>query len=265
MKYLRKATHALRLRGPLADDPRARVLHALAVCLLLHWFARLLMVWQALFTRSNLVGATIDLLVFGVVLILLRRGFQRSATWWFLTTTWLHATYLITVTGGIHSPILVEYIAAPILGTWLAGPRGATVVASVCLASSLTMAILAQMGVRLPGFRHSTPFALWYQFVEATLIAAAPLAAVLRALTRAREAQRSPLQLLNSIINSITDCISLKDRDLRTVMCNPAFAQLLGRSVADVIGRTVIENGWDPQFISGDAAQRSFCLRKGRP
>jgi hypothetical protein len=33
MNYLQKAIHTLRLRGPLADDPRARVLQGLAVCL----------------------------------------------------------------------------------------------------------------------------------------------------------------------------------------------------------------------------------------
>jgi PAS domain S-box-containing protein len=60
--------------------------------------------------------------------------------------------------------------------------------------------------------------------------------------------------LLRSVIDSSTDYIFVKDRNLRTVLCNEAFARALGKTVAEVSGKTDIENGWAPELVKGDPA-----------
>jgi PAS domain S-box-containing protein len=68
---------------------------------------------------------------------------------------------------------------------------------------------------------------------------------------RAEEAARASDALLRNVIDSSADYIYVKDRDLRTVLCNQAFATALGKTVAEVCGKTPIENEWDPELIQG--------------
>jgi two-component system, cell cycle sensor histidine kinase and response regulator CckA len=60
------------------------------------------------------------------------------------------------------------------------------------------------------------------------------------------------LQLLRNIIDSSLDLVFVKDLDLRTILCNEAFARALGKRPPDLIGKTDVENGWDPRFVYGD-------------
>ncbi|CAK0779426.1 two-component system, sensor histidine kinase [Gammaproteobacteria bacterium] len=57
--------------------------------------------------------------------------------------------------------------------------------------------------------------------------------------------------LLENVINSSTDCIFVKDRELRTVLCNQALAQILDKTPEDFYGKTDIENGWNPKLVLG--------------
>ena len=61
--------------------------------------------------------------------------------------------------------------------------------------------------------------------------------------------------LLRNIIDSSADYIFAKDRGLRTILCNRIFARTVGKQVQDIIGKTDIENGWDPLLVKGDAAK----------
>ena len=61
--------------------------------------------------------------------------------------------------------------------------------------------------------------------------------------------------LLRNIIDSSADYIFAKDRELRTILCNEIFASTVGKHVRDLIGKTDIENGWDPILVKGDAAR----------
>jgi hypothetical protein len=121
-KHILSSVRALRLRGPLDGDLRAGVLHGLSVGLLLYvcviWFP---IIWPLIVTRrgANLAGTLFDLLAYAGVLVLLRLGSLRSAIWLFLSAGWQHATTLITLNGGMHSPVLVEYLALPIVAAWL--------------------------------------------------------------------------------------------------------------------------------------------------
>jgi PAS domain S-box-containing protein len=58
--------------------------------------------------------------------------------------------------------------------------------------------------------------------------------------------------LMTNVINSTTDLIFVKDMKLRTIMCNKAFANAAGKKPEEMIGKTDIENGWDPELVSGN-------------
>ncbi len=57
---------------------------------------------------------------------------------------------------------------------------------------------------------------------------------------------------LTNIMNTTPDLVFVKDLQLRTVLCNEAFAAAVGKTPAEVIGKTDIENGWDPDLVHGN-------------
>ncbi|MDA8427145.1 MAG: PAS domain S-box protein [Treponema sp.] len=69
---------------------------------------------------------------------------------------------------------------------------------------------------------------------------------------RNEEELRQKNQLLENIFATSADYIFVKDRQLRTIMCNEAFSRLLGKRTEELIGKTDIENGWDPEHVKGN-------------
>ncbi|MDH5642129.1 MAG: PAS domain S-box protein, partial [Nitrospira sp.] len=69
---------------------------------------------------------------------------------------------------------------------------------------------------------------------------------------QAEEELQRTLTLLRSIINAIPDFIFVKDRNLRTILCNSAFAKAVGKDPKELMGCTDIENGWDPELVYGN-------------
>ena len=67
---------------------------------------------------------------------------------------------------------------------------------------------------------------------------------------------RNKHNLLNSVINTSTDFIFVKDVQLRTVLCNEAFAQAVGKQPEDLYGKTDIENGWPEELVKGNPEKR---------
>ena len=61
--------------------------------------------------------------------------------------------------------------------------------------------------------------------------------------------------LMRSIIDSSSDLIFVKDRNLRSVLCNEAFAKALGKHPSDLHGKTDIESGWEPELVRGNPAK----------
>jgi len=79
--------------------------------------------------------------------------------------------------------------------------------------------------------------------------------AVFHDITEIKNSQKSiksNLDLLQNIINSSQDFIFVKDKDLRTIMCNTAFAQAVGKSPEQLMGKTDIEAGWLPELVYGN-------------
>jgi signal transduction histidine kinase len=66
------------------------------------------------------------------------------------------------------------------------------------------------------------------------------------------EERQKALTMLTNVINATPDLIFVKDRDLRTILCNNSFAQAIGKTPEDVIGRSDIENGWDSELVRGN-------------
>jgi PAS domain S-box-containing protein len=58
--------------------------------------------------------------------------------------------------------------------------------------------------------------------------------------------------LLRNLIDSSTDLIFVKDRELKTILCNETFAKAVGKHAVDLYGKSDIENGWNPELVNGN-------------
>jgi PAS domain S-box-containing protein len=187
LNLLQRARHALRLRGPLANDPTAQILHTLLVGLLC-WIGfniALVTPLYAVHKPGSLAISSFAGLMFAAALALLSRGSFRNASLVYVWGVWLPATVTIIWNGGIHGVTMVFYIALPISAAWLLGYRAALVTAGVCMGSSLAMAVLEQNGLRLPHYTPGTPIATWTTILAAMIVAAVPVAQVLQILKKA--------------------------------------------------------------------------------
>lgn len=63
---------------------------------------------------------------------------------------------------------------------------------------------------------------------------------------------RESQKLLRNIIDTSNDYIFVKDIRLHTILCNKIFAQAVGKQPSDLIGKSDIENGWDPELVKGN-------------
>src|ERR1700758_3784876 len=121
-----RGARALRLRGPLATDPIARLLHALVLSLAI-WYAFWTIVLIPLYPNRGARMGVALLAEAGTIaaLILLRLGLFRHASVVYLAGAWLHTTVRMTLNGGIRSTAQLIYVTLPILAIWLLGNRAA--------------------------------------------------------------------------------------------------------------------------------------------
>jgi hypothetical protein len=95
----------------------------------------------------------------------------------------LYVTVIIVLTGGIrNAPGLVFYAALPISAAWLFGKRATLCMASLCVSIPLVLTRFDLGGVKLHPFLPAKPLAAWSFLVMAILIAALPVAQLLRTL-----------------------------------------------------------------------------------
>jgi signal transduction histidine kinase len=165
---LETAQEVWSLHGPLADDPTAKVLHALLLGMLC-WtlFQGLLIVPFYTSTTPSIIAMTLGVeSAVAVALILLRRGRLRTAGAVYLVGIWMLASVLIMLNGGAFSVALVYYMTLPVTGAWLFGFRAALAIAGFCAGSSL--------------FFPGTPLGAWTMVMAATFLMAVPVAVVLQ-------------------------------------------------------------------------------------
>jgi signal transduction histidine kinase/CheY-like chemotaxis protein len=182
-KFAHRVTRFLRLRGPLADDPTSRMLHALVLAV-----AFWLFFWTAILAPFNgNISPRLGLIVIPEgplvgALVLLRFGRFREASLVYLVGTWLWASFLISFNGGIRSPNLALYVTLPVSAAWLLGYDGALWAAGACVGCALVFAVFELVGVNIPRYIPATPLGLWSVLVQAVLIGSVPVAHILRTL-----------------------------------------------------------------------------------
>ncbi len=189
---LGKIQRTLRLRGPLAGDPTARVLHALLVGSS-GWMLFNLAVILPFVVPAKTLSIYLDLLLlssFFAGRVLLQSGFMRQASLVYVGGVWIVTTVVIVLGGAIHSFSFVLYIALPISAAWLLGFRAALWMAAVCLVCTLALAVMAIMGVKPPIYFPGNPLGVWSNVLYATIIATVPTAQVLRTLKEALSASQ---------------------------------------------------------------------------
>ena len=69
------------------------------------------------------------------------------------------------------------------------------------------------------------------------------------------EKLKETVNLLENIVNSTPDLIFVKDKELKTIFCNEAYAKAVGKSREDMYGLTDIENGWDAELVNGNPSK----------
>jgi diguanylate cyclase (GGDEF)-like protein/PAS domain S-box-containing protein len=72
---------------------------------------------------------------------------------------------------------------------------------------------------------------------------------------RAEETAAEKTMLLSNVINASPDFIIVKDRDLRTMLCNQAVGRAIGKQPDELYGKTDIENGWPHDQVKGNASK----------
>jgi len=201
---LLSAAYALRLRGPLADDPTARILHALVLAVAI-WYALWSVILLPLYPQFGIRLLTAVLQEVGplAALVLLQFGLFRQASWVYLLSMWASATIISATRGGIHSTSLVAYVVIPILATWLFGFSTALWAAGLCLSTGLILALLELTGVRFNGVLPVTPIAAWAILAQTILIGTVPVAQILQTLqatlTQSRRTQKELQQYKESL------------------------------------------------------------------
>jgi PAS domain S-box-containing protein len=248
--YVRRAGNVFRLRGPLVNDPTAKILYSLLVGLLC-WVLFNIVVISPFYAVHKTGSLDISLfvgLIFATAIALLSRGKLRTASLLYLWGVWLPATVIIVWNGGIHGVTMVFYIALPISAAWLLGYWPALITAGVCLCSALAMALLEQSGVRLPHYIPGTPFATWTTILAAMIIAAVPVANVLRILKEAliqselaKEALRESEERFRNMADTAPVMIWVSGLDKLFTFFNKSWLEFTGRAFEQEIGEGWVE------------------------
>ena len=261
------------MRGPLAGDVTAQILNTLLVGVLCFYVFDVVVIiwWFALHKATSMAQASVIALLFAIALILLHRGSLRAASLLYLSGIWVLATVAIILNGGIHSPGVVFYVALPISAAWLLGDRAALLSGAICLAASLAMAVLEQTGHALPRYLPGRPLAIWASIVVAMIIAAVPVAQVLKILKgllaqseSAREALRESEERFRNMADSAPVMIWVTGPDKLCTFFNKVWLDFTGRTMEEELGE-----GWTQGVHPDDLARciytysEAFDARRG--
>jgi signal transduction histidine kinase/DNA-binding response OmpR family regulator len=209
----RRFLHSLHLRGPLASDPTAQMLHALLLTISV-WMAVGFIVTLNLgpITLPRLVNPLVLQVSLVAALILVRRGQLRRASLFYLAGSWIWATATVFVTGGIRSPALILYGTLPISAAWLLGYRATLWTAGICIATTFVFACLESTGTAPPRNFSGSTLGIWFTVVQATLIGTIPVGQVIKRLVATLTELQKYKQHLESLVEQRTAEL-LKARD----------------------------------------------------
>jgi len=124
-RIMHRAALFIGLRGSLAADQTARMLHVLLATLLV-WMAAgwLGTIPFAPMSFPRVFNSVVVEASYVTALVLLRRGHFRSASLTYLAGTWIWATLVFFSYGGVRSPGALLYVSLPASAAWLLGSVG---------------------------------------------------------------------------------------------------------------------------------------------
>lgn len=103
----------------------------------------------------------------------------------------------------------------------------------------------------------TSPFAILPKnFSESILLSSVNIALRLNQKMQEQQEKERKLtenvELMQNILDCSADFIFVKDRNLRTILCNEMVAKAVGRKASDLIGHNDIENGVDIELVKGN-------------
>jgi len=256
---------AVRLRGPLADDPKAGALHAILAAILA-WLGFDLLVfvpWFAARKPQQVIIICSLFLIVVIALYFLRNGSLRKAAVTYVGGCWVVFTIVILLFGGIRSPALILYSALPISAAWLFGRRGAVFTSVVCLITVLVLALMAIAGLGPYWYFPGVPIGIMTAAALAILISAAPVNHVMSTLEGAlaqskldQEALRRERDVLSRVMETSPAGIVTVDREGRLTFANSRGAEVLGMPPEKIGKQTFDSAGWKITGLNGKALPR---------
>jgi len=200
-----RVTQFIGLRGSLADDRTARMLHVLLATLIV-WFVAAF-VATIPFAQISFPRIFYPVLLeasYAIAIVLLRLGHFRKAALAYLTGTWIWATLVCSSYGGIHSPGALLYVSLPASAAWLLGYKAAIRTAGGCLLSALVFTVLEMTHASLPLQAKATPLGIWAVIVQAVLINAIPVGQIIGTLRETLKELQRHQQHLESLVDQRT-------------------------------------------------------------
>lgn len=266
----------VRLKGPLSDDPKAGALHALLLGILAWIGVHVLIILPFIGTRKPLnlaISAALALTAI-ISLYLLRRGSLRKAAMVYIVGWWLFCSMVIVLSGGIRSPALLFYTALPISAAWLFGYRGTLLTAGACISSVVALALMETAGLGPYWYFPGVPFGILAVVILAILIAALPVAHILRMLDATlaqskldQEALRRERDVMSRVMETSPAGIVAFDRDGKITFANARGASVLGATPDETRRRFNNSDEWKVTTFDGQPLpddQRPFVQVRSR-
>ena len=200
-----------------------------------------------------------------IVWILVRKGRVHLASQLFVFGFFLLDTILITLTGGIHSGVLLGYVAVAVLAGLLLGRRRAIILMVVMALTALGMVISEFNDVLPDPFIYIDDLARWLSLLLNIALAATLLdlatTSLNKALDRARRGEialaetntelkkenlerkrtenelRQLKEFNENIVLSMAETIIIEDENGYLTFANPRIEKLLGYSPDELIGK----------------------------
>jgi signal transduction histidine kinase len=203
-RIIHRVTLFIGLRGSLAADETARMLHVLlatlAVWMATGWVATIpfaSMSFQRIFYPVVMEAS------YATALVLLRLGHFRRASLAYLAGTWIWATLVSFSYGGVRSPGVLLYVSLPASAAWLLGYNSGIWTAGGCLLGALVFTVLEMTHASLPFQRQATTLGTWVIIVQAVLVNAIPVGQIIgrlrEAITEQRRAEAASRRSLDEI------------------------------------------------------------------
>jgi two-component system cell cycle sensor histidine kinase/response regulator CckA len=161
-------------------------------------------------------------------MLALRRGRLKLAGALFLGVLGALLGVYVALSRGIFSPALVGLALIPSIAYWLLGRRTALWASGCITLSALLLAVLAEMGVRLPQRYPMIPINIWAFFALVVVINIGTIELTLAERKRAEEALRASEAKFRAIVEYSHEAILFLDLKGVTLYRSPATERLTG-------------------------------------